>query len=67
MIYSIPTTIRKLKESYPDISLTEYAIRRLVKSGKIRYLMSGKKVLVVYHSLIRLIEEEKSENKFKQL
>lgn len=43
---TILQAIRFIKEKDPETALTEYALRRMVKEGKLRTLESGRYTLV---------------------
>lgn len=59
--------LRTIKEAYlelknndPNSSLTEYAIRQLVITGKLAHIRRGRKILIDYDELISYLYSAKS-------
>lgn len=54
---TIKDTVAMLKELDKDSGITEYFIRCLCKSGKIKTLTVGSKVLVYWNSLVEFLKK----------
>lgn len=52
---TIRQTIELLQKSDPDTSLTEHALRMMVKRGDIPFLRIGNKVLINFNSLCQYL------------
>lgn len=48
----ISDVFKQLKEDDPDTNITMYALRTIVKSGKVSTIQLGRKTLINYDSLL---------------
>ena len=55
---TIVNTHKAYKEKHPDADLTEWAIRELVRGGKIPALMIGNKYLISLEALEKYINSQ---------
>lgn len=55
MIRTIKGALEEIKANDPKSDITEYAIRKIVKQGRIPYIRSGKKYLINVETLINYI------------
>ena len=55
---TISETINELKMHDPGCQLTDWALRQMVKEGKIPYLSIGKKVLLSVEAVERYIDNQ---------
>ncbi len=53
---TVSEAARELKKLDPSTAVTEYHIRRLVKSGKLPRMKAGKKYLVNFDTLLDYLE-----------
>lgn len=55
MIFTISKLKKKLDEDFPENSISENFIRKLLKTGKVSYLKSGNRFLVKYAEIINFL------------
>ena len=60
MLRSTSKALEAIKKQDPDTSITQYTIRRWCLEGKIKYIMSGNKILVNLESLLDFVNCEDS-------
>lgn len=53
---TINESVSLIKAADPDSAITYNFIRKLVSENKIRYFMSGKKVILNFDDLLRIID-----------
>ena len=68
--FDVPT-FKTIKETAKITNLAEYRVRKIVKTGKVRYILAGKKFLINLNSLLAdlndgdnkmIIENERGNN-----
>lgn len=52
---SINEALSLIKAADPDSAVTYHLIKKLIAENKIRYFMSGKKVILNYDDLLKVI------------
>ena len=53
---TINESVALIKAADPDYAITYNFIRKLISENKIKYFMSGKKVILNFDDLLRIIE-----------
>ena len=56
MLRSISKSLEIIKKKDPETSITQYTIRRWCIEGKIKYIKSGTKILILLESLLDFID-----------
>lgn len=64
MIRTIKGAIKEFKIADPKTEITEYAIRKMIKDGKIPYARSGKKILINIDNITAYINGEKERESY---
>ena len=56
-----------IKQEYPNTSLSEFLIRKLANSYKIRSIKTGKKIMIDYDSLLAFLQSKEYELPMEQV
>lgn len=66
-IRTITETLQMLKQEDPNTGLSEFLIRKLANTYKIRSIKTGKKLLIDYDSLLAFLQSKKYELPMEQI